>query len=318
MIFSLLLSCVLSYEFSASAGGPLEFMDSSVSHQESSSSITLPLVFMHGMGDSCFNRGMKEITAKSGTHMGVYAVCIPTGNNRISDTDNGFFMSMNDNVEEWAKRVKNDTNLAKGFHAVGFSQGNSVIRGYIQKYNDPPVHTFLSVHGTVNGVAGFPNCDPDGLLGPVCKILAESLGELAYITEIQDHLFQADYFRDPMRYNDTAYLKNSEIAQWNNENTANINPSFRENFIKVKRFAMIKALKDTMVFPNEAEWWGEFAAGSLKTVLTMEHTPNYINDTFGLKTVHEAGKIIFNTTAGNHLEFSEADLFYWLDNYLVE
>merc|ERR1719317_1599740 len=41
---------------------------------------------------------MKEITAQSGTHMGVYAVCIPTGNNRISDTDNGFFMSMNESL----------------------------------------------------------------------------------------------------------------------------------------------------------------------------------------------------------------------------
>jgi len=138
------------------------------------------------------------------------------------------------------------------------------------------------------------------------------------MTEIQDHLFQADYFRDPMRYNDKAYLENSEIAQWNNENKANINPSFKENFVKVKRFAMIKALEDTMVFPNEAEWWGEFASGSLKTVLPMENTTNYISDSFGLRTVHEAGKIVFNTTAGNHLQFSEDELFYWLDNYIVE
>ena len=30
---------------------------------------------------------------------------------------------------------------------------------------------------------------------------------------------------------------------------------------------MIKALKDTMVYPNEGEWWGHFADRSLKTVL---------------------------------------------------
>jgi len=176
MIFSLLISCVLSLKYFPGANGTLEFTGSSLSLPKSSSAITLPLVFMHGMGDSCFNRGMKQITEQSGEHLGVYSVCIPTGNNRVTDTDNGFFMSMNDNVDEWATRVKADKNLTGGFHAVGFSQGNSVIRGYIQKYNDPPVHTFLSVHGTVNGVAGFPNCDPDGLLGPVCKILAEALG----------------------------------------------------------------------------------------------------------------------------------------------
>jgi len=318
MIFSLLLSCTFAFYYSPNAHGILESTGSSVAQMNTRSKITLPLAFMHGMGDSCFNSGMKQITEQSGKHMGVYSVCIPTGNTRVSDTDDGFFMSMNNNVDEWAKRVKNDSNLAKGFHAVGFSQGNSVIRGYIQKYNDPPVHTFLSVHGTVNGVAGFPNCNPDGMLGPVCKLLAEALGEFAYMTEIQDHLFQADYFRDPMRYNDTAYLEHSQIAQWNNENPANINPSFRDNFVKVKKFAMIKAMKDTMVFPNEAEWWGEFASGSLKTVLKMENTPNYIKNTFGLKTVHEAGKIVFNTTSGNHLQFTESELFYWLDNYLVE
>ena len=45
-------------------------------------------------------------------------------------------------------------------------------RGYVQKYNGvgayPAVRNWLSVHGSHSGVAGFPNCDPDGLLGPVC------------------------------------------------------------------------------------------------------------------------------------------------------
>jgi len=283
-------------------------------------SATLPLVFAHGMGDSCFNKGMKQITAEAGTHVGVYSVCIPTGNNKITDTANGFTMTMNKNVDVWAEKIAKDPKLANGFHAVGFSQGNSVIRGYVQKYNNPPVSTWLSVHGTLNGVAGFPNCDPDGLLGPVCKILAESLGDLAFTPLIQNGLFQADYFRDPMRYNDTAYLKNSEIAQWNNENPNNVNATFKENFIKLKALAMIRAEKDTMIYPGQSEWWGEFKAGSLKKadILKMVDTPNYKSDSFGLKTLHTANKMVFNTTAGNHLEFSEPQLYWWLSNYLVE
>jgi hypothetical protein len=31
-------------------------------------------------------------------------------------------------------------------------------------------------------------------------------------------------------------------------------------------------MKDSMVFPNEGEWWGHFADGSLKQVLTMKET----------------------------------------------
>lgn len=80
---------------------------------------------------------------------------------------------------------------------------------------------------------------------------------------------------------------------------------------------MIKAERDSMVYPNEGEWWGHFEDGSLKTVLTMRETPWYKNDMFGLKTADEAGKILFNSTKGNHLQFSETELAGWVDQYFV-
>ena len=63
--------------------------------------------------------------------------------------------------------------------------------------------------------------------------------------------------------------------------------TFKDNFVKVKKFAMIKALRDTMVFPNEGEWWGHYADGSQKEVLKMRDTKWYQEDLFGLKTVDE-------------------------------
>ena len=52
------------------------------------SSDSLPLVFLHGMGDSCFNRGMESITEEAGEYMGVYSTCIPTGDTKSDDTMN--------------------------------------------------------------------------------------------------------------------------------------------------------------------------------------------------------------------------------------
>ena len=72
----------------------------------------LPTVFMHGMGDSCFNEGdrsfhdyrnrdvlypllscllsgMQSITEDVGKHLGTKAFCIPTGPDQASDTNNG-------------------------------------------------------------------------------------------------------------------------------------------------------------------------------------------------------------------------------------
>jgi len=258
---------------------------------------------------------MEDITKLIGTQTAQYATCIPTGN-RLTDTTNGFFMTMNHNVDAFAERVRKDPKLANGFNCVGFSQGNSICRGYIQRYNDPPVVTFLSVHGTVSGVAGFPNCNPDGVLGPVCKDLSHLCGDVSYTKETQGLLFQIDYYRDPMRVSSDAYKNNSELAQWNNEGSV-YNATFKENFGKTQRFAMIKAEKDTMVYPNEGEWWGHFADGQLVKVLTMKETQWYQQDLFGLKTADEAGKIFFNSTTGDHLEFTEEELAWWVHNYYI-
>jgi len=276
---------------------------------------TKPVVVTHGMGDSCFNPGMKQITADVGTHLGVYSVCVPGGDNDASDTISGFLVPMDKNVDIFAAKVRNDTNLKDGFDAIGLSQGNSVIRGYIHRYNDPPVRNYLAIHGTVMGVAGFPNCNPAGIIPGICDTISELCGALAYSPITQNHLFQANYFRDPKRTNSTAYLENSQIAAWNNENPAKVNPLFVKNFGSVKSYNMIQAAKDTMVYPNAGEWWGQFAPGQFKTIQTMKETDLFKNNLFGLQTVATAGKVTFNQTAGQHLQFTVEQLEFWIDKY---
>lgn len=275
----------------------------------------LPIVITHGMGDSCFNGGMKSITKAAGAHAGVYSVCVPGGDNDITDTLSAFLVTMNKNVDRFAAQVRADKSLSGGFNAFGLSQGNSIIRGYIQRYNDPPVHNYLSIHGTVMGVAGFPQCNPAGLISPICDALDEALGALAYDEAIQGALFQANYFRDPLRVGSDKYLQNSQIAAWNNENPATANATYASNFASVGSYSMVKAQKDTMVYPNEGEWWGQFEPGQFKTVQTLQDTPLYAADTFGLKTVDAAGKIRFNSTDGQHLQFTGEQLESWIDMY---
>jgi len=274
----------------------------------------LPFVFAHGMGDSCFNPGMKRITKDTAAHVGVYGTCIPTGKNVITDTINGFLMTMDKSVDVFAENIRADPKLAGGFNAVGFSQGNSLIRGYIQKYNDPPVNAVIHVHGTISGVSGFPQCNPAKSI--ICRAVADACGDAAYNPLSQGLLFQVDYFRDPSKISSGGYKKFSQLGEWNNEGETT-NPTYATNFGKTNTFVMVKALGDTMVFPNEGEWWGHFKDGSKKEVLTMNQTAWYANDMFGLRTADEAGKLHFETTAGNHLQFTEEQLFGWVDKYIV-
>lgn len=140
------------------------------------------------------------------------------------------------------------------------------------------------------------------------------LSTLAYTTQMQDFLFQADYFRDVNFVSSPEYKDTSQMARWNNEGNV-VDKSVKENFLKTSVFAMIKAEGDTVVVPREGEWFGAYADGDYSTLLTMEETEWYKQDLFGLKTAHEGEKIKFNSTAGNHLEFDYDELYGWLDLY---
>lgn len=68
-------------------------------YRPSTAANPLPLVVAHGMGDSCFNPGMKSVTQASGNRLGVYATCIPTADHWITDTIDGFLKSMDKSVD---------------------------------------------------------------------------------------------------------------------------------------------------------------------------------------------------------------------------
>jgi len=284
---------------------------------EASQANGLPTVVGHGMGDSCFNRGMKSITQGIAAKTGTYATCIPTGGNVLSDTINGFLKTMDSSIDYWAEKIRADPQLANGFNCIGFSQGNSQCRGYIQKYNDPPVANFISVHGTVMGVQAFPNCFKQGKpLGLICRTFAEVLGDLAYNPLVQNVLYQANYYRETHKVTGKAYKKNSAIAQWNQENPDNLNQTMVDNFKKTK-YAMVMAAGDSMVYPNTGEQWGAISEEDGKTIQTMKETKFYQQDMFGLKSVDEANPIAFEQTSGDHLQFTNDELYGWVEKYFM-
>ena len=277
----------------------------------------LPIVTAHGMGDSCFNAGMKSVTEAAGKRVGAYAVCVPTADNRVGDTIDGFLKNMDRSVDAFAERVRKDPKLKGGFNAIGLSQGNNIIRGYIAKYNDPPVRTFLSICGCNAGVAAWPQCSPAGkLIGPVCRALAEVLGDLAYLKIVQDVLFQANYYRDPLRLKDDAYLSNSRLAHWNGESHANA--TWRANFLRTEKFVWVEGTRDTVVFPRDGEHWAApDPADPWKDVQAMKQTAWYASDAFGLRTADAQGKHAFESFAGQHIDFTDEELFGWLDKYFT-
>ena len=278
-----------------------------------------PLPPLFNRGDSCFNRGMKSIVDATSKKVGSYATCIPTGSTRIKDTINGFLLNMDASVAVFAEGVKADPNLADGFNAYGLSQGNNLIRGYIQKYHTqdgyPKVNTFMSICGINAGVGAFPNCNPED--HKVCAGLTEVLGDLAYNEFVQGILFQANYFRDPSKTASASYKKHSQIAQWENEGD-DVQESRNEGFGMTSKYVWVLGTEDTVVWPREGEVWGAMdPSDPFGTKLAYNETNWYKEDTFGLRKADEEGKHNWESFDGEHIQFTQAELMGWLEKYFM-
>mmetsp|Transcript_4398 Transcript_4398/g.7741 ORF Transcript_4398/g.7741 Transcript_4398/m.7741 type:complete len:342 (-) Transcript_4398:175-1200(-) len=276
----------------------------------------VPLVVAHGMGDSCYNPGMKQITQLAGERLGVYSTCIGDGEGEVQDTLNGFTTTMLKQVEFFRSKIQADPKLQNGFDAMGLSQGNLLIRAYVHIYNDPPVRRFLSLHGPLAGVGAFPRCNPEGLVGRICRTFSDLVGDAAYTTVVQNLVAQSNYLKIPDEIDN--YLKfNHFLPYLNNEVEHENSALYKDNFIRLDRLALVRAAGDTMIFPSESEWFGFFPDGNFKTILPFNETVAYQKDAFGLQTLDKAGKLVFLESQGNHLQFKLDELFHWLDLYLA-
>ncbi|XP_063721601.1 uncharacterized protein LOC134848169 [Symsagittifera roscoffensis] len=88
---------------------------------------SVPVVLWHGMGDCCCNPlSMGSIKRQIERQVpGIYVHSLMIGNNIIEDTLNGFIMNVNDQVTQVCEKIKNDSNLANGYHAWGLVRGAS-------------------------------------------------------------------------------------------------------------------------------------------------------------------------------------------------
>jgi palmitoyl-protein thioesterase len=265
----------------------------------------LPVVIWHGMGDSCCNPlSMGRIKKLIQQHIpGLYVRSLEIGSNVVEDTENGFLMNVNKQVDMVCNKLKNDPKLSQGYNALGFSQGGQFLRAVAQRCPSPPMKTLVSFGGQHQGVYGFPKCP-----GPeyLCNFLRKLLNLGAYVS-----LVQAEYWNDPL--NHAEYKEKSIfLADINNEK-ATMHAEYKDNLIKLKNLVLVKFLKDTMVIPRESEWFGFYAPGQAKEIIPYNQTEIYQKDLIGLKTLDEQGKLKFLSVDGDHLRFTEQ---WFIDNIL--
>lgn len=263
-----------------------------------------PIVLWHGMGDTCCVSlslgGFKMFLEQQ--IPGVYVNSLRIGDSILEDFESGYFMSPNKQIPYVCNKLTNDPKLKNGFNLIGFSQGAQFLRGVVQRCGHalPPIKNLISVGGQHQGVYGLPRCDV--YYHKSCDYVRKMLNLAAYQKWMQESLVQATYWHDPL--SEEVYRNNSEfLADINNERV--INQTYINNLNKLEHLVLLKFNNDTIVQPRETEWFGFYAPGQSKKLITLQDSRLYNEDRLGLKKMNEDGKLIFLSTDGDHLRFSD-------------
>jgi len=271
-----------------------------------------PIVLWHGMGDSCCNPfSMGSVSRYLQKKIpGAYVHSLMIGDNVIQDTENGFFLNINSQIDLACNRIRNDTSLKDGYHAVGFSQGGLFFRGLAQRCPSPKIRNLVSIGGPQQGVYGLPKClGEDHVL---CNYIRRLLNYGAYVGWIQRLLVQAQYWHDPLA--EKEYTDGSLFLSDINNQGETKNQTYKDNLIGLEKLVLVKFNKDTIVDPKGSEWFSWFNSGG--EIVNYTQTLLYQEDWIGLKTLDENGKLDFLQINGDHLQLVQESFDMIINDYL--
>ncbi|KAJ1494241.1 Alpha/Beta hydrolase protein, partial [Baffinella frigidus] len=215
------------------------------------------VVLWHGMGDTCclpFSMGAIEAMIVDAVP-GAYVTSLMVGKNEADDQWNGFFLSIDKQLEFACETVKKDPNLAGGFHMVGFSQGGLFARSLVETCDGINVKTVVSIGGPQNGVYGLPKCT---VPKAPCEMLKSLLDIGAYDSLVQHRLVQAQYWNDA-KHPDAFLKSNIFLPGINNLLPSEVKPEYKARLATLEKLVLVMFESDTVVIPKESEWFGWYA-----------------------------------------------------------
>ncbi len=269
------------------------------------SSTPYPIAIFHGIGDSCSNPGMERISQFFSDNLsGVYVKCIESAGGPAD-----FSTSFMSQAKTACEAIKNDPHFTNNFSVIGLSQGSLIARYIIESCDTKgTAKRYVSIGGPQMGVGKFPHCES----GFICSGINRLINLGVYSSYVQNHIGPAGYFKNAKNYK--SYLSHSSfLPNLNNEISSDVtgNANRKEKFMKLEKMLLIKFESDTMIIPRETAWF-EFY-NEKEELVSLKDSEFYKNDTLGLRSLDEAGKVIFETIPGEHLQFSNEDMI----NYMI-
>ncbi|KAH8585906.1 Alpha/Beta hydrolase protein [Bisporella sp. PMI_857] len=259
----------------------------------------LPLIIWHGLGDNYAADGIAQVVQLAEeTNPGTLVYVIRLSEDPNADRSATFFGNVTTQLEKVCADLAAHPILstAPAVDALGFSQGGQFLRGYIERCNFPPVRSLVTFGSQHNGISEFQSCAATDWL---CRGAEGLLRYNTWSSFVQSRLVPAQYFRDPLQYEQ--YLESSNfLADINNERILK-NKTYKENLEKLERFVMYLFEDDVTVIPKESGWFSEVNGTE---VTPLRERDLYKGDWIGLKALDEKGALRFLTTPGGHMSIS--------------
>jgi len=202
---------------------------------------------------------------------------------------------------------ENEELFRDGFILVGHSQGGIVSRGVMEQHA-LNVTKYISFAGVQNGFFG----DCGVWFGK--NLTCDAITDLLYTDALQKTFSAAGFWHSPDR---DVYLKgNHHLTGINNEENCGLTPeqqkTQKENFLRPKEYHFFGSPADEIIRPWYTSLF-QFLGPDHETRTPMEDQYIYQQDTFGLRTAVEQGRVHFHEVPGvKHQQWLQGrtDLYY--------